>query len=91
MPGRVPSVFATTYSLLRSVIVHSLRPAWISSLSECKLSIENRISLLDEAMEMLKSVGRLHKLMVGRHERFFLSIFFFFFFFFFIDQPQMAT
>ena len=44
--------------------------------SDRSLATEHRISLVDAVMEMLDSVGRLHMLMGGKHNRFFLLSFF---------------
>lgn len=70
------SVFATMCSLLRPVILQSPDQTRTWSPSDRKLVAEHRASLLDVTIEMLESVGRLHTLMGGKHNRFFLLSFF---------------
>ena len=70
------SVFATICLLLRPVIVQPPSDARALSPSDRKLVIELRTSLTDATIEMLESVRRLHILMGGKHNRFFLLSFF---------------
>ena len=70
------SVFVTMCSLLRPVIIQSPGEAHSLSASDRKLVAAHRASLIDVTIEMLESVGRLHLLMGGKHNRFFLLSFF---------------
>lgn len=70
------SVFATMCTLLRPTIVTLANPSRPLSASEKKLIAKHRMSLMDTLIEMLDSVGRLHTLMGGKHNRFFLLSFF---------------
>jgi len=70
------SVFASICMLLRPMIVVPGTGSGALSASDKTLIVKLRISLVDTAMEMLDSVGRLHKLMGGKHNRFFLLSFF---------------
>ena len=70
------SVLATICLLLRPTIVMlASRPRALSP-SDRDLVAKHRDSLADALIEMLDSVGRLHTLMGGKHNRFFLLSFF---------------
>ena len=70
------SVFVTMCSLLRPVITQSSGAARKLSPSDRKLITEHRTSLINVTIEMLQSVGKLHMLMGGKQNRFFLLSFF---------------
>lgn len=70
------SIYVTTCSLLRPVIVQSPGEAQTLSTADRDLVAEHRASIVDVTIEMLESVGRLHMLMGGKHNRFFLLSFF---------------
>lgn len=70
------SVFATICLLLKPVIVMPGSQARALTASDRKLVAKHRISLVDALIEMIDSVGRLHTLMGGKHNRFFLLSFF---------------
>ena len=70
------SVFATICMLLRPMIILPASAVRALSASDRKLVVKHRMSLIDAAMEVLDSVARLHSLMGGRHNRFFLLSFF---------------
>lgn len=70
------SVFATMCTLLRLTVVTLANPSQPLSASGRKLIAKQRSSLMDTLIEMLDSVGRLHILMKGKHNRLFLLSFF---------------
>ena len=70
------SVSAVMCMLLRPIIIMSASQARTLSSSDRNLLAEHRTSLFDAAVEMLESVERLHMLMGGKHNRFFLLSFF---------------
>lgn len=70
------SVSAVMCMLLRPIIVMPASQARTLSSSDRNLLAEHRTSLFDAAVEMLENVERLHMLMGGKHNRFFLLSFF---------------
>ena len=70
------SVFATICMLLRPMIIIPASAVRALSASDQKLVVKHRGSLINAAMEVLDSVARLHSLMGGKQNRFFLLSFF---------------
>lgn len=70
------SVFATICMLLRPMIIIPAKAVRDLSASDRRLVVKHRMSLIDAAIKMLDSVGRLHTLMGGKQNRFFLLSFF---------------
>jgi hypothetical protein len=70
------SVFATMCMLLRPMIIIPAKAVRALSASDRRLVLKHRISLIDAAMKVLDSVAKLHSLMGGKHNRFFLLSFF---------------
>ena len=70
------SVFATICMLLRPMIIIPANAVRALSASDQKLVVKHRGSLINAAMEMLDSVAKLHSLMGGKQNRFFLLSFF---------------
>ncbi|CAO1598731.1 hypothetical protein XANCAGTX0491_002491 [Xanthoria calcicola] len=70
------SIFATLCSLLKPLILTSTNNAQAVNPSGKKLVARLKITLMESIMELLDSVGRLHTLMGGKQNRFFLLSFF---------------
>ncbi|KAL9001252.1 MAG: hypothetical protein Q9188_005505 [Gyalolechia gomerana] len=70
------SIFATLSSLLKPVITAPANRTQTQSASEKKLVAKLKLSLIEAVVSMLDSVKRLHKLMGGKQNRFFLLSFF---------------
>ena len=70
------SVFATMCMLLRPMVIMPASQNNALSASDKALVAKHKESLADAAMEMLNSVGKLHTLMGGKQNRFFLLSFF---------------
>ncbi|KAL8729313.1 MAG: hypothetical protein Q9166_004810 [cf. Caloplaca sp. 2 TL-2023] len=70
------SIFATLCSLLKPLILAPTNKAQAVSASDKKLVARLKITLIEAIMELLDSVGRLHTLMGGKQNRFFLLSFF---------------
>lgn len=70
------SVFAAICMLLRPMIVIPANAVRALSASDRKLVVKHRTSLIGAAVEVLDSVAKLHSLMGGKHNRFFLLSFF---------------
>ncbi|KAL8649063.1 MAG: hypothetical protein Q9226_005737 [Calogaya cf. arnoldii] len=70
------SIFATLCSMLKPLILTPTNQAQTANASNKKLVARLKITLIDAIMELLDSVGRLHALMGGKQNRFFLLSFF---------------
>lgn len=70
------SIFATLCSLLKPLILTPTNKAQAANVSGKKLVARLKMTLIEAIMELLDSVGRLHTLMGGKQNRFFLLSFF---------------
>lgn len=70
------SIFATLCSLLKPLILTPTNKAQAANASGKKLVARLKITLIEAIMGLLDSVGRLHTLMGGKQNRFFLLSFF---------------
>ncbi|KAI4246683.1 MAG: hypothetical protein LQ352_006330 [Teloschistes flavicans] len=70
------SVFATICSLLKPIIVGPAAGAQAATVPIKKLVAKLKISLIEANIQMLDSVAKLHELMGGKQNRFFLLSFF---------------
>ncbi|KAL8750034.1 MAG: hypothetical protein Q9199_007323, partial [Rusavskia elegans] len=66
------SIFATLCSLLKPLILTPTNKAQAANASGKKLVARLKITLIEAIIELLDSVGRLHTLMGGKQNRFFL-------------------
>ena len=70
------SLFAVICMLLRPMVIIPASAVRAMSASDRKLVVKHRGSLINAAMEVLDSVAKLHSLMGGQQNRFFLLSFF---------------
>ncbi|KAL8734241.1 MAG: hypothetical protein Q9181_003287 [Wetmoreana brouardii] len=70
------SVFGVTCSLLKPIIVAPATGAQAMTAADKKLVAKLRVSLIEASIQMLDSVAKLHELMGGKQNRFFLLSFF---------------
>ncbi|KAI4288263.1 MAG: hypothetical protein L6R35_002474 [Caloplaca aegaea] len=70
------SIFATLCSMLKPLILTAKNKERADNASNKKVVAQLRIKLLESIIELLDSVGRLHALMGGKQNRFFLLSFF---------------
>ncbi|KAL8976871.1 MAG: hypothetical protein Q9205_007215 [Flavoplaca limonia] len=70
------SIFATLCSMLKPLILRPTNKEQAANESSKKLVAQLKIKLIESIIELLDSVGRLHTLMGGKQNRFFLLSFF---------------